>query len=503
MNSNLDKIHFLKRDNQWDAPVNALCYGHFSIIHPGHFRFLEYAASKGESLSVLLQGDNYFKRNELGHNFTEKDRALGLAALNYVHKIFVQSDIELEAAIEQLRPSILFLGREFENSNNEEFNRVIEIVKQNGGMVEYHAGETHYSTSSLRVNPEEIETERRFNAFKQACKRHNITGSRLLEVIDNFKEANIVVIGDTIIDQYIACDALGMSAEAPVVVLRELDQQDFLGGASIVAAHISAMGANCHYISVVGNDENGENLSSQLNDVGVSHDLIVDKTRPTTFKIRYMVENQKIFRVSRLKDHNLSAVIEDQVIDRLYKVAVEADGILISDFVYGCVTPKILNVVRQLAKKHDLKIFGDVQCSSQLGNILEFKEFNLITPTEREARISLGNKDDGIEVLANSLMSETLTKNMVLKLGGEGFITYMKNSNGSIFREHFPALVVNPIDVTGAGDSLLAALAVGLCSNANMFEAAAIGNCVASLSVSIIGNKPIMLDKIYDLIRKI
>ncbi|MDA8675840.1 bifunctional ADP-heptose synthase, partial [Alphaproteobacteria bacterium] len=309
--------------------------------------------------------------------------------------------------------------------------------------------------------------------------------------------------GDTIIDQYIACDALGMSAEAPVVVLRELDQQDFLGGASIVAAHIAAMGANCHYISVVGNDENGENLGSRLDELGVSHDLIIDETRPTTYKIRYMVEHQKMFRVSRLKEHNLSAAIEGQIIDQLHKAAVTADGILISDFVYGCVTPKILDVVRQLAKEYDLKIFGDVQCSSQLGNVLKFQDFNLITPTEREARISLGNKDDGLEVLANALIAHTLTKNMVLKLGGEGFITYMNNSDGSISREHFPALVVNPIDVTGAGDSLLAALAVGLCSHANIMEAAAIGTCVASNSVTTIGNKPITLDKIFDLLRKI
>ena len=97
-----------------------------------------------------------------------------------------------------------------------------------------------------------------------------------------------------------------MSAEAPVLVVRELKTREYLGGASIVAAHASSLGAKCHYLSVVGEDENAKLVKKQLDRYQVVHSMIVDSSRPTTFKIRYMVENQKLFRVSRLLEHSLS-----------------------------------------------------------------------------------------------------------------------------------------------------------------------------------------------------
>ena len=497
------KIHYLTNNSHVKKTVGALCYGHFSILHPGHFRYLEHAASKGIGLAVLIKGDKFLDEFEKNPLFTEWDRAKGLAALSYVDQIFVQSEVGIEAAIAQLQPDVLFLGREFEINRKNEMKLAVSSVEQLGGKVEYHAGETHYSASSLKEYSADLASEQRFNTFKQSCLRQNLNSAQLLDAMSKFNNANIVVIGDTIIDQYVACDALGMSAEAPVIVLRELEEETFLGGAAIVASHIAKMGAKCHFISVTGNDEHGSTLPARLDKVGITHNLIIDNTRPTTFKTRYMVERQKMFRISRLREHNLSFEIEHKIIENLEKAAATADGILISDFVYGCITPNILSVARDLSKRHGIMLFGDVQCSSQMGDILKFNDFNLITPTEREARISLGNKDDGLEVLANTILEKTKSKNLVLKLGSEGFITYETSPDGRISREHFPALTINPVDVAGAGDSLLATFAIGLCSGASIMEAAAIGTCVAANAVNTIGNKPVSLIKISEMLKRI
>ena len=108
-----------------------------------------------------------------------------------------------------------------------------------------------------------------------------------------------------------ACEPIGMSAEAPVVVMRELDDNTFLGGAGVVAASIRALGAKCHYLSVVGKDDNADIAREQLDKFYVNFNLLEDPSRPTTFKIRYLVEKQKMFRVSRLKDHNLKKEIDE------------------------------------------------------------------------------------------------------------------------------------------------------------------------------------------------
>ena len=292
-----------------------------------------------------------------------------------------------------------------------------------------------------------------------------------------------------------------MSAEAPVLVVRELKAREYLGGAAIVAAHAQALGAQCSYLSVVGQDPNAQLVRQQLERYGVSNNLIPDPSRPTTFKIRYMVENQKLFRVSRLQEQSLSAEIETQLISRLRELAPKLDGILVSDFVYGVITENILNELQSLKHQYDLQLFGDLQCSSQVGNVGKFQNFDLLTPTEKEARIALSNRDDGVERVANQLMQQSRTKHLLIKLGAEGFIAYATEEDGFINRQHFPALCPNPVDVAGAGDSLLACMAASLCAGNSLMESAALGACMASLAVQTVGNLPVRQEQIQQALK--
>ena len=282
-----------------------------------------------------------------------------------------------------------------------------------------------------------------------------------------------------------------MSAEAPVVVVRELEHKNFIGGAAVVAAHISALGAQCDFISVVGADNTAELVRKELAIQGISDGLSTDPSRPTTFKKRYVVENQKLFRVSRLEDHNLDGEVEEQVIAQLEKLAPHADGIVVSDFVYGVVTPRILMVVHKLAQKHNLLLFGDLQCSSQVGSVTRFENFSLLCPNEREARLALQDKESGLEQLSQRLLQVTGSERLVMKLGPEGFIAYDRRPGGLLSNQAFPALSVNPLDVAGAGDSLLAVFATGLASGQAMMPTAALACCMASLAVETMGNTPI------------
>ena len=176
---------------------------------------------------------------------------------------------------------------------------------------------------------------------------------------------------------------------------------------------------------------------------------------------------------------------------------------MISDFVYGLITPNILKTISELSKKHKFSVFGDLQCSSQVGNVSKFKNFDLICPTERESRIALGTQDEGIEWVANSLMEQTKTRNLIMKLGREGFIAYESHDDEFINRQHFPSLSINPVDVAGAGDSLLSALSVGLCSGATLMQSSAIGAGMASIAVQQLGNIPVSYQQLKNNLSKI
>ena len=466
----------------WNGCV--LAYGHFNTIHPGHIRYLRHARGLGELLVVALIGDGKTR-----YAFQQKERAEALTLLGIADALLLLEADELNEAIDALQPKVLVLGNEFKH--NADIQSTLVKQRQQGGAVQFHAGDVHYASVDLLSGSERDLRHERRELFQAACRRQGIQKAELLDSINSWGGTRLIVLGDTIVDQYVACEAIGMSAEAPVVVVRELDHKNFIGGAAVVAAHISALGARCEFISVVGADSTAELVRQELVIQGIGDGLSTDPSRPTTFKKRYMVENQKLFRVSRLEEHNLDPDVEDQVIGQLQKLAPNAQGIVVSDFVYGVVTPRILAVVHQLAEQYNLLLFGDLQCSSQVGSITRFEGFSLLCPNEREARLALQDKDSGLEQLSQRLLQITSSERLVMKLGSEGFIAYDRSSNRQLSSQAFPALSVNPLDVAGAGDSLLALFATGLASGQAMMPTAAMACCMAALAVETMGNTPI------------
>ena len=471
----------------------ALCYGHFNLIHPGHLRYLQHAKSLADKLVVAIRSDKELDNDSFGQHFTEDERAESVANLQVVDYVIILSNSTFDGLIKAIKPKALVLGKEFEQKQPKKIRLALSAVNEEVRVV-FHAGETHYSTSNLlHGNVLDIE-DRSKKQLNSICKNHNITLNSLQDRLNRFSDSKLIVIGDTIVDNYVACDALGMSAEAPVLVVKELENREFIGGAAIVASHVAALNAKCHYISVVGEDDQSNIVSKSLIEQGVSTELIVDSSRPTTYKTRYMVENQKLFRVSRMKNHKISEKIEREIIDKLTVLAPDIDGILVSDFVYGVVTQNMLDAISDLSREFDIELYGDLQCSSQVGKVSKFHGFDLITPTEKESRVALDDNESGIEWIANTLLKDTKSKNILMKLGSDGFIAY-DNSN-SIERQNFPALSINPVDVTGAGDSLFAAMSVSLSSGASLVEASVIGTCMASLAVKEVGNTPISKEKL-------
>jgi len=481
----------LPLDQAHDCQGCVLAYGHFSTIHPGHIRYLRHALSLGKQLVVALVGDAGQPQTK-PYPFTQQERAEALGLLGLADAIVLLHADDLCPAISQLQPSIVVLGTELESSAR--LQQPLALLKRQGGSVQYHAGEVHYASAELLTTSErDLRMQRRLE-FQKACKRQGLSHGHLVESMQAWSQARLIVLGDTIVDQYAACEAIGMSAEAPVVVVRELAKRNFIGAAAVVAAHIRALGAQCDLVSVVGNDSTAELVQRELKAQGIGDALTRDPSRPTTFKKRYVVENQKLFRVSRLEQHNLEAAIEAQVIAKLEALAPQAQGIVVSDFVYGVVTPRVLQAVAKLAQRHDLLLFGDLQCSSQVGSITRFQDFSLLCPNERELRLALQDKDSGLESLSQQLLESTRCHRMLIKLAAEGFIVYDRDSDGQMRSQPFPALSVNPLDVAGAGDSVLAVMATGLASRQAMMPTAALACCMAALAVETMGNTPIAAD---------
>ena len=488
--ANIEELKKFTKSVKKENKTISICQGHFNVIHPGHLRFLEFVKSKGDCLIVAVQGSKILESFVRDKFYNVDERLKGVASIEFVDKVFIFNDIDFKQIIRTVRPDVYVMGKEFSKKINK-FRDEVDLVEELGGKAIFSSGEIHYTSSEfLEKEIVNIEEERR-ELLQIAIKKQRIKINKLFDYIDSFSSKHVLTIGDTIVDQYVACDALGMSSEAPVLVLHEIENKEYVGGSAIVARDVKALGAKCSFVSLVGLDEPAKVVKAELKNEDIDFKLIEDKDRQTTFKIRYMVGSQKILRVSRLKDYYLDQKKEEKVIEFIDGIAGKINGIIISDFGYGVVTPKILQHILEISKKHNIKLFGDSQTSSQVGDVLKFNDYFLITPSEQEVRIALGDKYSGLEVIGNDLIKRTNAKNIALTMGSEGFITFKNTKDPFVVTQHFPSLNAFPVDVVGAGDSLLSGMAVSICAGANIMEASIIGAVVAAVAVSKMGNIPV------------
>ncbi len=486
------KLFNLKRLKEFKSnSKKILCHGHYDIIHPGHLRFLESASHKGSELFIALYDDKFYDKNDKINHYNVNERAKNLASLIFVDYVIIIHPDQLHQLIDSINFSYFILGEEFKKDRNNEVKLALDFAKKNKTKILFHAGERFGFDEVFKSSQRDLR-RKRWNKFSKVLSDKKIDLKKSINKINKIKKTSITVLGDIIVDSYISCLPLGMSEEAPLVVVKELEEKKFLGGAGIVAKHINLMGNKPRLISVVGDDENYDFVRMELKNSKIKSSLFKDKSRPTTLKTRYIVEKQKIFRASKLNEKKIIDDIEKKVIDQLTKIR-KKEILVVSDFVYGVITDNVLNVIKNLKKDKEIIVLGDLQCSSQIGDVSKFTNFDIICATEKEARIAMHDYDSGIERVANLLLLKTKAKNLILKLGSEGFIIYRLIQKNSLERTHFPALEPNPVDLAGAGDTLLSALAISLSANLDLITCSAIASCASAVAVQKLGNTPIKL----------
>ena len=462
--------------------------GHFNVIHPGHLRLLRFAKECGGRLIVAVESDRIAGNAAHVH---EQLRLEGVQSNSWVDDAFI-IDEPVQAVIARLRPDIVVKGKEHELRLNSE----LEVLDQYGGKLLFSSGETIFSSLDLIRKEFRDLDSRSISIPQEYLKRHHIEPKRLIELVKCFSKLKVCVVGDLIIDEYITCQPLGMSQEDPTVVVTPIDSTRFIGGAGIVAAHAAGLGASVHYVAVSGDDATRDFALAELASAGVTVRLLVDDSRPTTLKQRYRCKGKSMLRVSHLHQGAISVALQKQMLEELEQAMDGADLLVFSDFNYGCLPQPLVDEMIALAKSRGVMLAADSQSSSQVGDISRFKGMDLLTPTEREARISTRNREDGLVILAEELRQQAKAYNILLKLGEEGLLIHASNGNvDSWLTDRVDALNDSPKDVAGAGDSLLITSAMTLASGGNIWEAACLGSLAAALQVGRVGNTPLRTEE--------
>jgi rfaE bifunctional protein kinase chain/domain len=321
---------------------------------------------------------------------------------------------------------------------------------------------------------------------------------RAQEIVSRIRDCNVVVLGDVMLDEFLWGDVSRISPEAPVPVVDIKRESTHLGGAANVLANLLAIGASGCVIGVIGKDFAGERIQtsviekSALQATGL---LVVDESRPTTIKTRIVARNQMVVRADREHRAPVDAQTEDRIIAAAKAALAGAHALVISDYDKGVVTPRVLSEVLPAA-------YGrmPVLIDPKIRNFDSYRPATLVTPNHHEA-LRLANleedSDQSLQTAARMIRAKLGCEAVLITRGDRGMILF----EGDRDPVHVDTVAREVYDVTGAGDTVIAALAAALGAGASMTEAAELANHAAGIVVAKLGTATASANEVMESIQ--
>ena len=309
----------------------------------------------------------------------------------------------------------------------------------------------------------------------------------------NKKPPTILVVGDLMLDKFIFGSVERISPEAPVPIVKLEKEEQMLGGSGNVIRNLSNLGIKTSLCSAVGKDLAGDLLITQLTkkDTNISNVLRLNNIR-TTEKMRIVADGQQIARVD-WDMNDLEVDFNDDLIKNIAAHIKEIDGVIISDYAKGICSEVLLKKVIRISNESNIPIFVDPKGSDWE----KYQHANLITPNIKEAEIILGEKlenDEAFEMAGEKICSTFDIEACLITRGGDGMSFFCKDNTF-----HLKSNAKEIFDVSGAGDTVISAMATGLVMNLTYKQAAEFSNQAAGIVVGHIGTSAITTKELLNL----
>lgn len=313
-----------------------------------------------------------------------------------------------------------------------------------------------------------------------------MTLKRVEEICSRFKEKKILIFGDVILDRYIFGSVSRISPEAPVPVVKVEKEESRSGGAGNVAANVVKLGAEGLLVGITGDDTFADELLNKLN----NQRIVRSGLNKTLVKTRVIVQRQQIVRIDREEEIHVDLEIENAVLAKIQNAGV--DGIIVSDYAKGSLTPAIMEGLKQKAASEHIPIVVDPKPA----HYHLYKDIDGITPNLKEAEtiINKSIKNDSDAAAAVKIIRNKFRTGFALVTRGDRGITAGEKGKRTF---HLPAFSHEVYDVTGAGDTVVSVLLLSLVSGANLKEAVGLANTAASIVVEKIGTSQVTIEEIH------
>jgi rfaE bifunctional protein nucleotidyltransferase chain/domain len=463
-----------------------LCHGTFDLLHIGHIRHLQRAREEGDILITTVTGDAYVNKGPGRPVFPEILRSENLAALSCVDYVGINQSIEATNIISLIKPNFYVKGKEYKNDKDDLTGNITlekNAVEQNGGTIIFTEGITFSSSNLLNENFGIFSAETK--SFLNSIQTQH-TDKEIIQMVKNFENLKVLVVGDAIIDEYRYTTLMGQTGKGSHQSVKYGHTERFAGGALAVANHLAGFVKNVTLISGLGGKNNYEDFIRSKIKENVTPHFHYFEDAPTIVKLRYVDGDlNKLFEVY---DYNEQPSLEDdgrEICSWLENNAPNYDIVVTPDFGNGFISQEMIQVLCD--KSRFLAVNTQVNSGNRGYHVINrYPRADFISLNGPEVRLATHNRYAPLEGLAEELAKKMNAQYLAVTLGSKGALLLDKKKNTT---HTIPVLSTQVLDRVGAGDSFLSlaslCLGAGLPSDIGLF----LGSAAAALDVQIVCNR--------------
>jgi len=461
------------------------CHGCFDIVHPGHIRHLQFAASQGNRLIVSITADAFVGKGPGRPMFSHVLRAENLAALEFVDWVYIHHEPTAVNLLDELKPDIYIKGAEYASKHDPRFSEERVVVEKNNGRVVFSSGDVVFSSTAIVNTIQGVSRpEPGLAGLDRVRRAHDLSTLGIKKIFEKAMGKRVLVFGETIIDTYTQCQWPEIAEEHPMLSLCPVSSCQYDGGAAVVALHLAALGADPVLCTPIPRSSDSSEFMARMAASGVEViGIDVDGEMPE--KKRFLVEREKIIKLDCTGMIRLGESESRLLVDRLVRSQGDIDGLIFVDFGLGLFRDGLASILGATFRDRVEYIGGDI--SGIHADLLSMHSADVLCPSEVELRRAMNDSASPIGEVAHRAVLLLDAGAIVVTRGSKGLMIVTRDSA----MDSLPALVRDPVDAMGCGDALLAGLSFARLGGGDLAQAAYIGSLGAGVAGSVLGNVPV------------
>lgn len=441
------------------------CHGCFDLVHPGHVRYLQAAREQGDVLVVSLTGDQLISKGPERPYIPQDLRAENLAALEFVDWVVIDPHPTACELLELLRPDVYVKGREYADSADPRFLRERRIVEACGGRVVFHSGDVVFSSTRLIRG---IGDDASLAACRKAahCRRHAITRLSIAGATEAWSRLRVMIVGDLLLERYIACDASRAAADAPLLDLRVIGSTEYLGGAAALAQQVRALGAAPTVIARAPQGDAARRIADALECAGIEHHLIPGAAELPT-RTTVIADDTKLARLDDGRSTPLDSAQEREAVGLIGAHVDDADVLIWVDHGLGMLTSGLIRTVAAAARCSATPIVGGAP--SGVGRIAGLVGSDVLVCDERTARGAMNDMGSSLPAVMWNLLGAVGARTAYVALHKRGWLTFDRDpadaadgAHQRLHSEYVESDAAPCVDLLGSDEAALSIAALTL-----------------------------------------